>query len=154
MGCVPLAYWPYVSMHCAGDVSQHALCRGCIPACTGQGVSAWGVFTQGVFVWGVSAQEGVCPGGCLPRRVSAQEGVCPGGCLPRGVCLGGVCPGGVCQEGGCLPMGVSAQGRGCLPRRGCVADMPLDQRQAPPSPVNRITDRCKSITLTQLRCGR
>ena len=27
-------------------------------------------------------------------------------------------------------------------------------RQRPPPPVNRITDRCKNITLPQLRCGR
>ena len=42
-------------------VSQHALHRGggCIPACTGQGMSA--------------------RGGCLPREVSAQAGVCLGG---------------------------------------------------------------------------
>ena len=49
--------------------------------------------------------------------------------------------------GGCLPrrdcMGVSAQGGVCL---GGVC-------QTPP-PVNRITDRCKNITLLQLRCGR
>ena len=45
-------------------VSQHALCggRGCIPACTGQGV---------------------CIPACTGQEVSAQEGgVCPGGCLP------------------------------------------------------------------------
>ena len=54
------------------------------------------------------------------REVSAQRGVCSGG-----IYLGGVCP------GGCLPSG-------CLPRR-CT----------PPTPVNRITDRCKNINLPQ-----
>ena len=53
---------------------------GCIPACTGQGVSAeWvsarGGFCPGVPAWGVSAW-GFLPGGCLPGGVSAQGGVC------------------------------------------------------------------------------
>ena len=59
--------------------------------------------------------------------MSAQrEGVCPGGmCLPRGISAqGGVCLGDVILEGGCLPG---------------------------TPPVNRITDRCRNITLPQLR---
>ena len=58
-----------------GGVSQHALGRGCILACTGQGVYP-------SMHWA---------GGCLPRGVSAQEvsaqlgsaqggGVCPSAC--------------------------------------------------------------------------
>ena len=35
----------------------------------------------------VSAQEGVCPGGCLPRAVSAQGVSAHVGYLPSGVCL-------------------------------------------------------------------
>ena len=69
---------PLTSMHssrmrtaCLLTISQHALCTAlqgvCIPACTGQGVSAQGVSTHG----------GVCPGGCLPRGA-----FCPGRCLP------------------------------------------------------------------------
>ena len=47
---------------------------------------------------------------------------------------------------GCL----SGEGGRCLPRRvsardGCLSDTPL---------VNRITDRCRNITLPQQRCGR
>ena len=39
---------------------------GCIPACTGKGVSTRGVSAQGVvYPGGVSAQEGVCLGQCL-----------------------------------------------------------------------------------------
>ena len=62
----------------------------------------------------------------------------PVGCVPSaagGVCLGGVCPGAEC-----LPGGVSAQGgMVCIP--SCTeADIP---------PVNRMTDRCKNITLPQ-----
>ena len=62
-----------------------------------------------VSAWGVSAQGGVCPGVCLPRRVSAQAGVWPGGrrCLPGGCLPRGVCPGGVylgeCLHGGVYP---------------------------------------------------
>ena len=74
VGCVPstaVATWR------GGHVSQHALGRGCIPACTGWGVCIPACTGQGV---------GVCPGVC----VSAQ-GVSARGCLPGGVCLGGVC---------------------------------------------------------------
>ena len=63
-----------------------------------------------------------------------------GGCLHRGgVCQEGSAQGGVCLGGGCLPRGV------CIP--ACTGAAP---------PVDRMTDRCKNITLPQLhvRCGR
>ena len=53
---------------------------------------------------------------------------------------------GVSAQEGCLPkggvcaVGVSAQG--CLPRGG----------MADPTPVNRMTDRCRNINLPQLHC--
>ena len=75
----------------------------------------------------------ICPGVCLLGRCLPRGGVCPA------VCPGGGCPGGVCPWGG-LPRGVSTQ---CL--LGDVCQTP---------PVNRITDRCKNITLPQRRCGR
>ena len=50
--------------------SVHSGEGGCIPACTGQGVSAQG---------GVCPGEGGLPRKGLPRGVSAQGGVCPGG---------------------------------------------------------------------------
>ena len=89
----------------------------------------------------MSAKEG-----CLPRRV---------GCLPRGWgvylvgCLPsrGVCPGGVFEWGGCLHGGVYVGGVstwGCLPRGGVCLTV-----CTPPAPVNRMTDRCKNITLPQ-----
>ena len=61
-GCIPA---------CTGwGVSQHALGRGCIPACTRQaGVCPWWVSD-----WGVSAQEGVCLRGVSaapPRQTPA-----------------------------------------------------------------------------------
>ena len=64
-----------------------------------------------------------------------HRGVCPGGwCLPGGV---------VSAQEGCLPSGreVSAQGGVSA---GGVAD----------PPVNRVTDRCRNITLSQRSCGR
>ena len=137
VGCVPLACWPYPSMHWAGGVypSMH-WAGGCISACTGQ--------------------EGVYPsmhwaGGCIPACTG--QGVCIPACTGRG---GGVyqhalgrrvsilaCP------GGCLPRGVSAK---VGVSAGGVA--------APPEtigrhlPMDRMTDRCKNVTLPQLRCGR
>ena len=54
-----------------------------------------------------------------------------------GVCLGALSAWG-CLPGGSLPVGVSA--RGCLP--GGVS-------ATHPHPVNRMTDRCKNITLRQ-----
>ena len=59
--------------------------------------------------------------------VFAQRAVCQG-CLPGGV----FSQGGVCLEEVCLPRG--------------------DVWQTPP--LNRITDACENITLSQLRCGR
>ena len=106
----------------------------CVPpaavaVCGGGGVSAWqGVSAQGsVSVQGVSAQMGVCLGGVGPEGCLPMEGVCPGRCLlRRGVCWGGVCPWGFCPS-------------------ACWDTHP---------PVDRMTDRCKNITLPQLRCGR
>ena len=70
---------------------------------------------------------GVCLGGSAKR-----------GCLPRGVYTGEVSAwGSVCQEGVC-------QEEGCLPR-GCLPDTP---------PVNRITDRCKNVTVKRKHSSR
>ena len=61
-----------------------------------------------------------------------------------GVCFWGgcVCPGGICSQGVSAPGGVCSG--------GVVSQHAL--RQTPP-PVNRMTDRCKNITLatTSLR---
>ena len=83
-----------------------------------------------------------------------------GVCLVRGGLSG---PGGVCLvRGGCLPgpgWGVSAWSQGCLPGPEGGLPGPVGEgggtqhalRQTPP--VNRMTDRCKNITLatTSLR---
>ena len=78
---------------------------------------------------------GVCSGGgcLLPGE---------GGLLRGAICLQGVSdPGGVCSGGGCS--------RGCLTRGGLLQGG-LPQTHPP---VNRMTDRCKNITLatTSLR---
>ena len=72
---------------------------------------------------------GCLPGGVYLEGMSteggfAREGVCLRGCLPRGVCMGGVFAQGYLPSW-CLT-------RGCTP------------------PVNRITYRCKNITILQL----
>ena len=70
----------------------------------------------------------VCCSGTVPGgRVLFAQGVSAQGGI-SGVCLGG-CP---VSAGGCLPRGVSAR------------HIPI---------VNKITDRCKNITLPQLGCG-
>ena len=83
------------------------------------------------------------PGGSLLRGVSAREGVCSGVSAPGGLCSGGclLWGGGVCS-GGCAPGGVCSRGGGGIPV--CTEADP---------PVNRMTDRCKNITLatTSLR---
>ena len=62
--------------------------------------------------------------------MSAPGGSAPGGCLLSG----GLLQGGVCSQGGCLPLVPG----GCIP--ACNGANP---------PVNRMTDRCKNITLPQ-----
>ena len=74
-----------------------------------------------------------------PGGVSGLGGVWSWGCLAQGVWSGGVS-----GLGGCLVQGVS--GPGGVWSRGVSAGQVLP-------PVNRITDRCKNITLatTSLR---
>ena len=77
------------------------------------------------------------------RKTNSKQECIPIGCVRSAavaICLGGVC------SGGRLPRrwGVSAWGRGCLPRGSCI----------PECTVDRMTDRFKNITLPQLRCGR
>ena len=95
-------------------------------------------------------------GGCTESRgVYLVPGgvLSPGGFAPRGVCLllGGVCLGGICSRG-CLIWGVSAPG-GMSDPGGVSALGGGSASDMPPSPVNRMTDRCKNITLatTSLR---
>ena len=111
-----------------------------------------------------SASRGVSAlGGCLlPGGVSALGGICSGGCLLQGGLLwGSVYFGGmVSTHGGCLLPEVSAP-RGCLLRGvcsqggvsapgGCLllggCGIPACTEVDTP-PVNRMTNRCKNITL-------
>ena len=118
----------------------------------------------------ITGQECI-PVGCVLAACRPYAGVCfPGGGLPgpRG---GLPCPRWVCQ----VPGGVSDPGGWCLTRGGlpglggCLIQGGLIQgvlpgprgegvsqhalRQNPPPPVNRMTNRCKNITLatTSLR---
>ena len=86
---------------------------------------------------GEEEAQGVCV--CVSRGVSAQgdSDVCPGEVCPEGVCPEGF-TGGVCQ-GVCV----------CV-SRGVYTTPPARCRLAyTHSPVNRMTDRCKNITLPQ-----
>ena len=85
-----------------------------------------------------------CPGGYLPRRVPAWGGLpAQGVYLPRGVYLRGGC---TCPRGCTCQGGVPAQGGG-VPAQGCVPAGGVPAQVLPP--VNRMTDRCKNITLPQ-----
>ena len=81
--------------------------------------------TFDIYLSAIFKQECI-PVGCVPLQWTLGGDVCP-----RGVCWGGVC-----WRGGCLL-------RSVCPGGVC---------QTPPPPVDRMTDRCKNITLLQLRC--
>ena len=89
------------------------------------------------------------PGGCVCSGggMSAPRGVS----VPRGCLLGSLLSRGCLFPGGCLLLG------GCVYSQGvCSQGVVVSQdalRQTPPPPVNRMTDRCKNITLatTSLR---
>ena len=109
--------------------------------------------------------RGVWPGGGLCPGALTQGGVwpwghLPGGCLPRGVSdRGGVCPGG--SAGGCTMWPIPS----CIWCYLYAASSPTETHQQcsclysggarhdgiHTPPVNRITDTCKNITLSQLR---
>ena len=95
---------------------------------------------------GVNLPGGVTAGGYLPGGVPTRGCTCTGGCtFPEGcTCLG------VYLMGVYLPGGVPARGCTCpggyLPR-GCTCPGGYLPRYFPP--MNRLTDRCKNITLNQ-----
>ena len=95
----------------------------CIPvavvAVCWQKVSAWGLLVGGVY-----------PGGICLRVVPAQGGLPVGICLGEGMSARGYLP------GRCLPRGVSACGL-CIP--ACTGEYTSLH------PVNRMTDRCKTL---------
>ena len=98
-----------------------------IPACAAQGGVSQHALHRGAY-----PSTHLAGGAVYPSRHWAR-GCLLGRCLPMGVCLGGgICPGCVCVCVWWTP-------------HGPEADIPL---------VNRMTDRCKNITLSQLRCGR
>ena len=91
----------------------------------------------------LTLQENI-PIGCVPSGVCFPGGCASGGCASGGGVLLGGCAPGVCASGGvCFPGGCASGG--CT-SGGCF-------RCIPACSVNRMTDRCKNITLPQLRCG-
>ena len=95
-------------------------------------------------------------GGCtcrrgvyLSRRVYLpRECNYPGGCTcPRGVPVGGV----YMPRGGTCPGGVPVQGD--VPAQGVVCTCPEWAPAQVLPPVNRMTDKCKYITLPQTSFG-
>ena len=134
IGCVPPACWPYRErggllnpgvLHLGGSTS-----RGGLPNPEG---SASGGFCQTL--------GGVCIQGGLPNPggSASRDGVCP--------TLGGVCiqaappnPRGSAKTLGGLHPGGSAQPEGSASRGGWADPLPS---------VNRMTYRCKNITLPQ-----
>ena len=124
-----------ISINCAGQSGpwlttsndgQECIQVGCIPTTS---VAILGVSAKGVSAVGV-CPAGVYPGGCLP-----------GGC-PEGVYLG------VSAHRGYTPSGSRGRHPHCMlgytPPAHCMLGYI-------PSPVNRMTDRRKSITFPQLR---
>ena len=91
-----------------------------LPGITCLGVYLWGDTCQGVHLPGV-----YLPGVYLPGGVPARVGMY----LPMGYLPGGTCPWGVPAQGG-------------VPSRESVPTQVLPT-------VNRMTDRCKNITLPQ-----
>ena len=107
------------------------------------------------------------PVGCVSPACCSYLPACtaPGVYMPRGVYLPGgcTCPGGVPGQGVYLPGGYLARGctcpgvylpRGDVPAWGCTCregGLPAGgvPAQVLPPPVNRMTDRCKNITLPQ-----
>ena len=122
-------------------------CQGVVPArggCTCQG----GCTCRGVVYLpggGVPGRGVNLLGGCTCQRggVPARGVYLPGGCTCWGcTCLGGhTCPGGCTCWG--VP-GLGVPGGGCTWLGGCTwSGTPT------PHPVNRMTDRCKNITLAK-----
>ena len=139
-----LLFWPNFSKNCIKTRMHSSRMR------TGHSLT---VFRSLLLLGGV-----LSPRGCtysregvylVPGGVWSQGGMSsPGGCLVPGasLVLGGAClvPGGAClvPGGACLvPGGVSGGGVCLLQRGGLLV------RYSPP--VNRMTDRCKNITLAK-----
>ena len=84
-------------------------------------------------------QQECIPVGCVPSAAVAM-------CIPAYTGQGGV-------SQHALGRGVYPSmhwAGGCLPRRVCVSQHALGKHP----PLNRMTDRCKNITLPELRCVR
>ena len=156
--------WPYLPACSAqGGVPGPGGCilvnRGCNLVLGGvPGLGEW-TWSLGVYLvpWGCTWSRGVylVLGGC-----TWSQGVylSPMGCTwSRGVylVLGGVPgPGGVCLVPGGVPGPRGYTWPGSPPPRTRHTPPPTPRTWSGTTPVNRITDACKNITLPKLRCGR
>ena len=135
-------------------VSQHALCRGCVPP-KGCVPAGWCVPAEGCTCLGaVYLPRGVyLPGGVPAQGVYLLGRVghtCQGVSAPGGVCLPLV-PG-VSAPGWCLPLvlgGLLLGGHLPLVPGGLLLGGVYPNMQWGRPPVNRMTNRCKNITLPQ-----
>ena len=86
-----------------------------------------------------SLSMGSLSGWSLSRDLCLSRGSVSRGSLSRGLCPGGICPGGLCPEtpGKNMESETDTPGRNMTPGR--------DIMQRPPE--NRMTDKCKNITL-------
>ena len=104
-------------------IGQECIPVGCVPAdrwpYSGVCCSGGCLVLGGVWSWGGVWSRGVSG----PRGVWSRGGLVPGGSGPGGLVQGGLVPGGVWSSGGV-----------------CWSETP---------PVNRMTNRCKNITLAK-----
>ena len=139
-------------------ISRQHRKEGCSNTSTGSGgsriflkVEAPSYYLAKCFMKTAWKQECI-PVGCVPADRRPYAGVCfqggrgvsaPGGVLhSRGVCSkGGVWSGGVCSGG--------VSGRGGSPCRGGLARRTPPGWENPSPPVNRMTNKCKNITLAK-----
>ena len=138
VGCVPPACCPYL-LACTAPGGGGLYLQGDVPA--------WG---ECDYHWGVPARGDTCPGRCTCQGVPARGRYLLGGVPAQGGCtcwrvylLGGVPAGGYTCHGVYLPRGCTCPGG--VPAKGIVSC----PGTAPPPPVNRMTERCKNITLPQ-----
>ena len=131
-------------------------------------ILVWGTFRRAIrdIVFSLSDSPSVCkskqeciPVGCVPAARRPYAGVCFRGGVSawsRGVVSGWVggtvsawSGGGWCLLRGGLP----GQGEGwwCLVRRGGLVSQHALRQNPPPHAVNRMTNRCKNITLVKIK---
>ena len=124
----------FPSMHWAGGSAPRGMSAPKGGGCLLWGVSASG--SRGVCLW--CQGEAVCSGQCVCSGGEGVSGSMVGGCLPLVLGVSASGP----RGGGCLLWGIGVSGS----REGGVVCIPACTGADITSPMNRMTDRCKSIT--------